>query len=406
MINIKGLDKAKILYILYNNAKCLNPFAEYIFSIEEAREMVKNKTYFDYVGGKSLKIDLSSNQLDETLYDLNNGVGRAFGGICYLRHEQEFDRLKESGKIIDKLDEKNQRNTLPVNLLTMEQVQGEKQLEIFEKIGIIAKPTDFDILLDGYGHYGLKNGFVELNVHRNPELLNYVVARFGKIRTPNGEARYLEYRPILDISPIINQIGNKIELDNGIGKIKYGEFPQTLADSTISNELENNFIDKTEELKYTGMIYSGCYGDFIEYEYKGNKYIRVTTVCNKYSRHQYNTPISLSNGEKVIKNHEYWVKVVPIVWLVDFKTNIAVSEKILFNGVFEPLEWKEMLDLKNKLKQGEKIFISGDMYEKSQVFEFLKTFINESVLNANDFFDYNNGNYREDSTGGKILNLK
>ncbi|MEG2786428.1 MAG: hypothetical protein RR942_01315 [Romboutsia sp.] len=82
MINIKGLSKAEVLKELYNNSRpqglgFLN-FIPQDMTIEEAREILEQQTYFDYLNGRIMKIDLSSDDsFEEWLYDRDNGVGSA-----------------------------------------------------------------------------------------------------------------------------------------------------------------------------------------------------------------------------------------------------------------------------------------------------------------------------------------
>lgn len=43
----------------------------------EAKNLLKKQTYFDYLKGRVMKIDLSKNELDPWLYDRDNGAGKA-----------------------------------------------------------------------------------------------------------------------------------------------------------------------------------------------------------------------------------------------------------------------------------------------------------------------------------------
>ncbi len=88
MIDIKGLDKAKVLKALYDGShiqglgflQAVNDFTE-----EDARELIKTQTYFDYLYGRVLKVDLSSDSFEEWLYDRDNGQGKAQRIIESLR---------------------------------------------------------------------------------------------------------------------------------------------------------------------------------------------------------------------------------------------------------------------------------------------------------------------------------
>jgi hypothetical protein len=82
-INIKGKNKAAILAALYNNARPLGMgFLHYTsedMSVEQAQIELDGaqRKYFDYLGGRVMKIDLSGDELRTGLYDRDNGVGAA-----------------------------------------------------------------------------------------------------------------------------------------------------------------------------------------------------------------------------------------------------------------------------------------------------------------------------------------
>lgn len=90
MIDIKGLDKAEVLKELYNNSihqglGFLN-FNSKDMTLEEAKEILKQRTYFDYLNGRVMKVDLSSDdEFEEWLYDRDNGIGSAKRVIDELR---------------------------------------------------------------------------------------------------------------------------------------------------------------------------------------------------------------------------------------------------------------------------------------------------------------------------------
>lgn len=80
MIDIKNINKAEVLAKLYNAARPHGMgfihFDPKCMSIEEAQSALDSGlTYFDYVKGRVLKIDLSGNELDPWLYDRCNGQG-------------------------------------------------------------------------------------------------------------------------------------------------------------------------------------------------------------------------------------------------------------------------------------------------------------------------------------------
>lgn len=80
-INLEGMDKAIILAALYNASKPQGMgFLHYDptpMSIEEAQKLLKEETYFDYLKGRVMKIDLSGDTLNTRGYDRDNGDGAA-----------------------------------------------------------------------------------------------------------------------------------------------------------------------------------------------------------------------------------------------------------------------------------------------------------------------------------------
>ena len=92
MIDITGIDKAKLLVALYNASKQQGlgflaghqPLTE-----DEAREMLEKTTYFDYLHGRVMKVDLEGDELNPWLYDRDNGEGAAQRAIDTLRQGEE-----------------------------------------------------------------------------------------------------------------------------------------------------------------------------------------------------------------------------------------------------------------------------------------------------------------------------
>ena len=82
MVKYNGLTKAEVLCALYNNAKGqgLGMFMlkKGDMTIEQAENLLKSTTSFDYIQGRVLKVDLSGDVgFEEWLYDRDNGEGKA-----------------------------------------------------------------------------------------------------------------------------------------------------------------------------------------------------------------------------------------------------------------------------------------------------------------------------------------
>ncbi len=86
-MNIAGIDKAIVLAALYNRARTIGlagmmDFDPTPLDVLVARKIIKerrgaNPLYFDYFQGRCMKIDLSRDEVDTTLFDNEYGPGAA-----------------------------------------------------------------------------------------------------------------------------------------------------------------------------------------------------------------------------------------------------------------------------------------------------------------------------------------
>lgn len=90
IVDISNKDKAEVLAALYNNS---HPhgigFLQYNpepMTIEQAREILKQTTYFDYLDGRVMKISLESNTVHTWRYNRDNGNGAAERAISKCRN--------------------------------------------------------------------------------------------------------------------------------------------------------------------------------------------------------------------------------------------------------------------------------------------------------------------------------
>lgn len=81
VVDISNKDKAEVLAALYNNSHPQGlGFLQYNpepMTIEQARELLKEGTYFDYLAGRVMKIDLKTNIVRTWGYNRDNGSGAA-----------------------------------------------------------------------------------------------------------------------------------------------------------------------------------------------------------------------------------------------------------------------------------------------------------------------------------------
>jgi hypothetical protein len=86
LIDISKLDKAEVLAVLYNNSKqqgmgFMHVRGRFPLSKDEAAELLKESTWFDYLHGRVMKVELKGDTLDPWLYDRDNGDGAAARAI-------------------------------------------------------------------------------------------------------------------------------------------------------------------------------------------------------------------------------------------------------------------------------------------------------------------------------------
>ena len=81
MIDISKLNKGEVLAALYNNSMPLGMgilhFTPEDMTKEQGEELLKSQTYFNYLQGRVMKVDLSKDEFSPHLYDRNNGEGAA-----------------------------------------------------------------------------------------------------------------------------------------------------------------------------------------------------------------------------------------------------------------------------------------------------------------------------------------
>jgi len=93
MISLKGLDKAEVLAVLYNASRPQGMgFMHYDskpMTKEEASALLEKTTYFDYLKGRVMKVELKGDELDPWGYDRDNGQGAAERAISVLKATKE-----------------------------------------------------------------------------------------------------------------------------------------------------------------------------------------------------------------------------------------------------------------------------------------------------------------------------
>jgi len=86
MIDLTGKNKAEVLAKLYNASKIQGmgffQATPEDMSTEEAQLILDTSdTYFDYLRGRVMKVDLKGDEFNPALYDRDNGLGAAEAAI-------------------------------------------------------------------------------------------------------------------------------------------------------------------------------------------------------------------------------------------------------------------------------------------------------------------------------------
>ncbi len=89
-MNIKGFDKSEVFAALYNRAKTqgmgILHYTPEIMNKEEAQKILDSgQTYFDYVKGRVMKIDLKGDEIETRLYNRDNGPDAAESVLTFLK---------------------------------------------------------------------------------------------------------------------------------------------------------------------------------------------------------------------------------------------------------------------------------------------------------------------------------
>ncbi len=217
-----------------------------------------------------------------------------------------------------------------VRLLTSPEVSGcGITLDVIKKYGRIAYATDFCI----YQGCICSDSFQPDGVHcawsTMSEIIGWNKFKYYKCDGVEDECQidyysHLGVRPVIkysDVSYMCKDFGTN---PYGVREVLFGEYPQMAVDydlkEKISKIYSNNKLDPTGKCYSSSNKYMGS-DKLIEYEYEGNKYVRmlVSPSLSKYT--------SLKSGNLV------WIKVEPIVWLLDEKNDLLISKNALFSNV-------------------------------------------------------------------------
>lgn len=240
-----------------------------------------------------------------------------------------------------------------LTFLTQEQCFESDKLDILKKRGTKAAITDFSILLGGYvndsyhidsddslegrtGYYWTRSDDGDSDAR--------VVRHYGGRRhDSNVDGRHGGARPALPFSSISSIPTNGVSgapkrARDGVLEVEYGYYPQKAVSRDLQQKLERAF--QTRKLSTTGKKYttdSRKYNDYDE-EFSPKQYEEFGLDGKRYVRVQANScfdgeEFTLSNGERYKDGDFVWVEVAPVKWLIDEKTQMMITDRLIFAGV-------------------------------------------------------------------------
>ena len=233
--------------------------------------------------------------------------------------------------------------------LTQEQCFERDKLDVLKKRGTKAAITDFSVLLGGWvssehvendsslegrtGYYWTKSDDGDNDAR--------VVIANGSRNSCNVDGRRGGARPALPFSsissiPTNGESGKRAK--DGVLEVEYGYYPQKAVSRDMQERLERAYrsgnISKTRNNYTTDSVAYDEYDTSFqpqthqEYEYNGKRYVRV-----KANSYYDGGDFTLSNGEQYRNGDDVWVEVLPVKWLVDEKSRMMITEKLIFAGV-------------------------------------------------------------------------
>lgn len=245
---------------------------------------------------------------------------------------------------------------LDFRLLTREQIDGEKAFSVLKSYGLNATATDLAVLQGGVKSKDkrTRDGKPICTYWTESPLPGEMALCASIHDSPDSCYAYERWpvvRPVLPASEVKKIQLNKVrETVGGVDVYEFGEYPQTVADGKTSQELETLFQE--QKLDTTGKKYTFDSTDLDqtrteftakehdEYEYNGQKYIRVTgrpydsdSALSPEDKAKSGELCLLSTGEKAQAGQPYWVRVEPLEWLLNKETGDLVSLKGVVAGL-------------------------------------------------------------------------
>lgn len=147
----------------------------------------------------------------------------------------------------------------------------------------------------------------------------------GKINYFNRSNPYIGIRPATSGLAICRNGTVIRELANGLKEVEYGEYPQEKVSEELQAKLDQDLLD--EQLEKTGMKYTVYNNDE-----ENPDILKLIEVQDK-------------DGTKYVNRDNVWYKVSPVVWIVNEKSDLALTKYMIQGGIpygeFKPVYTSE-----------------------------------------------------------------
>lgn len=261
-------------------------------------------------------------------------------------------------------------NSIKLDLPSSHQIVGPDRLQIFDKIGVKALPTEYAKLRGSDDIYATKTP--KTNSSDNDEI---IVCGDWMTSSSAISSRHIGVRPMVQYSEICDICHNERAEENGVLIVDCGMYPDKILDESKSYH-ENQKKD-LEELPYFIYTKNGLHGNRAEHIYKNKKGVGLYTDTFAWDSSVTSTP----SVRRIFDCNEYVAALQPVEWLVDEKSNIAIAKNIITAGIefdiFEP------------------IYNSEEEFENTLMYKYLNQYL------AREIFQF-----PEEVTTGKVLRKK
>lgn len=211
---------------------------------------------------------------------------------------------------------------------------------LFKQVGISAHHTDFSLLTGGdvsfdYLVSKCKNANADYWTDiQNENNLPLIINSFGESEVAFIEQKNIGIRLVLKYSDIVDYITDEKIITDTISEVSLGNYPKDVCDRDIGTKLEmlyrtdnlsvtsKNYLINKEIIQKIGFVPT----NLIEYSYCGECYVRV--ISNNLHPN-----LRLSNDLLSNNGNFYWVKVMPLVWLVDKQEDVMITRDVILSGI-------------------------------------------------------------------------